>query len=206
VVEDWMLIAVRARFPKLAAALGDKLFPVMLSAFMARSRGTPLVLAACSRLPEYLGESPDYEVWYRDLAALDRGHITVMHAQNVPRLTRRELTGDCELRLIPAHSIVTLTTTADELWAALEDAAASCTRARVSRPRALDWPRTVLIWRYEGMAIRERTVDLDEASALRAAARGTSLVELSGGLDHARALDLVTQWIDAGVLRGDVGY
>jgi hypothetical protein len=200
---DWISVAVRARFPKLAAALGDDAFHAMLAAFMARERAAPVVLASHVRLPEYLAETPEYPVWYGELAALDRAHVGVMHAQNVPKLTRSELTSECELRLVPAHAIVQLTTTVDELWAVLDDAAARCVRPRVSRPRSLDWPRTVLIWRVDGMDIQERTVDLDEASALRAAARGTSLVELSAGLDHARALDVVLQWVDSGVLRAD---
>jgi len=197
-----MTIAVRARFPKLAAALGDQLFRMVLESFMAAERDPRRLLTA---VPEYLAETPDYPVWYGELAMLDRAHVSVMQAPSVPKLTRRELSNECELRLVPAHSIVQLTTTADELWAKLDDAAAACTRARASRPRALDWPRTVLIWRVEGLEIRDRAVDIDEAAALRAAARGTSLVELAAGIGgsspHARALDLVLQWIDGGVLR-----
>ena len=62
----------------------------------------------------------------------------------------------------------------------------------------------MLIWRKEGYEIAERTVDPDEAAALRAAVRGTSLIELASGLGghnpHARALDVVLRWIDDGVL------
>jgi len=196
-----MAIAVRARFPKLAAALGDQLFRMMLASFMAEERDPRRVLTA---MPEYLVETPEYPVWYGELAMLDRAHVTVMQARSATKLTRRDLTQERELKLVPAHAIVQLTTTVDELWGTLDDAAASCTRARASRPRSLDWPRTVLIWRYEGMEIRDRTVDLDEAAALRAAARGTSLVELAAGIGganpHARALDMVLGWIDSGAL------
>jgi hypothetical protein len=71
-------------------------------------------------------------------------------------------------------------------------------------PRELDWPRTVLVWRVDGLIVRDRTVHPDEAAALRAAARGTTLVELygffGGPSPHARALDSVIDWVDAGVL------
>ena len=204
---EWISVAVRARFPKLAAALGDDLFRMMLSSFMANEPDAQASLAASTQLPEYLATTPEFPVWYGELALLDRAHVNVMQAPNVPRLTRKDLTNERELRLVPAHAMVQLTTTVDELWNKLDDAAATCTRARAQRPQSLDWPRTVLIWRLDGMDIRDRTTDFDETSALKAAARGTSLVELAAGLagknPHARAVDLVLGWIDGGVLRGD---
>jgi len=110
---------------------------------------------------------------------------------------RRDLTAERELKLVPAHALVQLTTTADELWTKLDDAAAQCTRAHAAKPRALDWPRCVLMWRTHGIDVRDRAIDFDEVSALRAAMRGTSLVELAVGIGgHARALDIVLRWLD----------
>lgn len=203
----WLQVAIRARFPKLAAALGDRGFATMLAAFMDSAPESQRSLSATdAALPRYLAESCGYPVWYAELAALDRAHIHVLHAPRVDVLSRRALCNECDLKLIPAHAIVSLTTTVDELWSTLDDAAAEHTRARASWPRALDWPRTVLIWRKEGASLAERTLDPDEAAALRAAVRGTSLVELAAGLGgvnpHARALDVVLRWIDDGVLVG----
>jgi hypothetical protein len=122
-----------------------------------------------------------------------------MQARAVPSLTRGQLTQERELRLVPAHALVQLTTTADELWYALDEAAASHRRARVPKPQCLDWPRTVLVWRRHG-EIHLRTVDPDEAAALSATVYGTRLCELAEVSSHARALDLVVRWIDDGVL------
>jgi hypothetical protein len=207
---DWLQVAIRARFPKLAAALGDRAFEAMLGGFMTHKPAAQRSLStADAELPRYLTESCGYPVWYAELAALDRAHCRALHAPAVTVLSRRTLTSDTELKLIPAHALVSLTTTVDELWCALDDAAEFQTRARAKPPRALDWPRTVLIWRKEGSQLAERTVDPDESAALHAAVRGTSLAELAAGLGgynpHARALDVVLRWIDDGVLVGRGG-
>lgn len=198
---NWLEIAVRARFPKLVAALGDCLFESLLAGFTARDPAARSSLAEMhERLPDYLTQCARYPVWYGELAALDRAHVRVLNARVAPPLARSQLTPDRELRVTAAHAVVSLTTTADDLWNELDDAAALCVRSRVRKPRALDWPRVVLVWRRARGDIERRTIDPDEAAALEAATRGTSLVELSAGLSHARALDLVLRWIDDGVL------
>jgi hypothetical protein len=197
---DWLAVAVRARFPKLVAALGDGLFETMLASFRDREPTARSSLAEMhERLPDFLAKGT-YPVWYSELAALDRAHVRVLNARVTQTMSRSQLTAERELRITPAHAMVQLTTTADDLWSELDDAAASCQRARVRKPRSLDWPRTVLVWRRIRGDIERRTIDPDEASALKAATRGTSLVELSAGLPHARALDVVVRWIDDGVL------
>src|SRR3954470_8156745 len=130
--DDWLTIAVRARFPKLVAALGDGLFMTLLAGFKAREPSARKSLQAThERLPEYLATCAVYPVWYGELAALDRAHVRVLGARQVPTLTRSQLTTERTIQLVPAHGLVQLTTTADELWCALDDAAASCRRARV---------------------------------------------------------------------------
>ena len=177
----------------------------MLGAYMTRWPEAQRTLSTTDMaLPRYLAESCDYPLWYSELAFLDRAHVHVLHAPRVDVMSRRALGHDSELRLIPAHALVDLTTTVDELWAALDRAAADPTRAHAKWPREVDWPRTVLIWRREGCELGERTVDPDETTALRSAVRGTSLCELAVGIGgaqpHARALDIVLRWIDDGVL------
>lgn len=200
-----MTSAVRARFPKLAAVMGDQLFETMLHAFMRAEPAAKKSLTwSNTKLPDFLASVAQYPVWYAELAVLDRAHVQVLQSPIVPTLMRRDLTAEREIRLVPAHALVELTTTADELWTKLDDAAEQCTRARVAKPRALDWPRSVLIWRTEGIEIHDRAIDFDEAAALRAAIRGTSLVELAAGIGganpHARALDIVLRWLDAKLL------
>jgi hypothetical protein len=196
---EWLVGAVRARFPKLATVLGDRGFDSMLADYLLNEPpARRSVRESGARLADYLARVPVYPVWYAELARLDRAHGDVLHAPALVPMSRSELTLDRELRLVPAHAIVELTTDADELWHALDRG------QRVSSARDLDWPRQVLVWRTTGMSVRDRALDPDEAAALRAAVRGTSVVELAAGFacenPQARVLDLVLRWIDAGVL------
>jgi hypothetical protein len=196
---DWIAGAVRVRFPKLAAALGDRAFDVMLGAYVKRvAAGEPITSEVGAQLASFLSDAPHYPVWYAELAALDRAHVDVLQAPDAIALPRVELAPDRALRLIDAHALVELTTAVDELWTALDAGLPPAS------PRELDYPRTVLVWRPSGITVRERTVEPDEALALRAVARGTTLGALArtfcGENPSARALDVVLRWIDAGVL------
>jgi hypothetical protein len=195
---QWLGAAIRSNFPKLAAALGVTAFDRLLDAFMADDpQARSSIGAIDARLPGYLLES-DHPTWCAELAALDRAHTTVHAAHAALLLDRWALGLEHELRLIPAHTFVQITTSVDEVWNALHAGHAFTT------PRELSWPRTVLVWRRHGVGIQQRTVDADETAALRAAARGTSFIELASGLGgrnpHARALDVVLRWIDDGVV------
>ena len=203
---EWIAAAVRSRFPKLAIALGEELFEAMLASYFAREPAARTsVRESGERLAGFLASIPGYPKWYAELAALDRAHVAVVHAPATIPLTRREVTYERPLRLIPAAALVELTTAADEMWAGRDaPRLASGSGTWIRGPRELDWPRTVLVWRTEGLSVRDRTVQPDEAAALRAASRGTTLTELynyfGGPSPHARALDIVLTWVDAGTL------
>ena len=196
---EWFTGAVRARFPKLVTALGESGFDIMLGAYLSRDpeQGGSMHDAGV-RIADFLSGSPDYPVWYGELAALDRAHVDVRHAPATLPLAREALMPDLEVRLVAAHALVELTTAVDELWTALDAGQPPV------RPRELDFARTVLVWRSTGFPVCGRTVDPDEASGLRAAARGTSLNELAeiftGDNPSARALDVLLRWVDSGVL------
>src|SRR5690348_15092070 len=93
---DWISVAVRAQLPKLAAALGENAFELLLGAFLAqepvpaRERANESWRAPTRetgiRLAEFLSASSDYPVWYAELAALDRAHIEVLQAPAAPTL------------------------------------------------------------------------------------------------------------------------
>jgi hypothetical protein len=196
---EWFTGAVRARFPKLVAALGESGFDIMLGAYLARDPEQDRSMHdAGARITAFLSGSPDYPVWYAELATLDRAHVDVLHAPAALALTREALMPDREFRLVAAHALVDLTTAVDELWAALDAGRAP------ERPGELDFPRTVLVWRSAGLTVCDRTVEADEAAGLRAAARGTTLGELTGIFagenPSARALDVLLRWTEAGVL------
>jgi len=196
---EWLIDAVRARFPKLATALGDSVFDTMLDDYLLREPpARRSVRESGARLADYLAREPQYPVWYSELARLDRAHVDVLHAPARATLRRCDLSLERELTLVPACSLVELTTQADELWHAIDRG------ERPRRPHDLDWPRCVLVWRTA--TVQDRVLDLDEAAALRAAVRGTSVVELAAGFrgdnPRARVLDLVLRWIDAGLILG----
>jgi hypothetical protein len=195
---EWITDAVRARFPKVAAALGDSAFELMMGAYLEKRPREAESLRESTGLADFLSGSPDYPVWYGELAELDRAHVDVLHVPAGLRLTREALTPELELNLIPAHKLVELTTTADELWHALDAGAPPV------RPRSLDYPRSVLVWRASGLAVCDRTLDADEARALHAVTRGATLMQLTnmfaGENPAARALDVVLRWIESGVI------
>ena len=187
---EWLTGAVRASFPRLAAALGDAAFDALCASYFERARDNG------AKLADFLAGSAQYPTWYGELAALERARGDVLHAPAAMPMLRRELTCYRTLRLVPATALVPLTTEADLVF-----------RGAYRVPRDLDYPRTVLVWRIAGVDVCDRTVDPDEALGLRAAQRGTSLNDLATSFafrtanPYARALDLVIRWLDAGVLQ-----
>ena len=196
---------MRARFPRLGAALGPQ-FDAMLATYFEREPDVRTsVRESGARLVGFLSASSDYPAWYGELAALDRAHLDVLHEQPATAVLRRsEVTMDRTLRLTPAHTLVEVASATDELWAALDSRPAaepSWNRA----PRALVAPHVVVVWSSDGSTVRHRTAALDEAGALRAARRETTLRELAmmfsdAPSPHARAVDVVLEWIDADLL------
>jgi len=196
---DWLAAAVRPHYPKLALALGADLFEALMGVYIAR--GPNESRASRERggeLVEFLAGGSDYPAWYGELAKLDRAYAEVWQAPPVARLSRNELSTDRPLQLVPASTLLQLTTTVDEAWSALGRGEPP------TQPRTLDWPRTVLVWRDERPTVYAYAAGLTEGAALRTVKRGTSLTELSGyftGDDaFSRALDMVLRWADAGVL------
>ena len=44
------------------------------------------------RLTDYIAQTPDYPLWWSELAALDRAHSEVLHAPGGVPLLRRDVT------------------------------------------------------------------------------------------------------------------
>jgi len=99
------------------------------------------------------------------------------------------------LGLVPASALVELATNADELWDAIE--------AERAPPAPAAAPRAVLVWRRE-LTVIHRTLEPDEAGALRRVRGGASFGEVCEALAEtgaadvvARALELLLRWLDA---------
>jgi hypothetical protein len=187
---------LQARVPTLAVALGRDAFTGMAAAYEARYPNDPW------QLPGYLAASLRYPLWYAEVAAIDRARAEVKAAPRARRMSRAHVAGTRDLgtlriALVPAHAMVSLTTSADELWAAIDAG-----HPVLDAPDELDWPRTVLVWRASDR-LSTRTVAHDEIAALHAATKGAALDELAATFaSFARALDVMLRWIEDGVIAG----
>ena len=195
--------AIQASYPRLAALIGSE-FSAIVSGYLEKFPSARLSGGATGlRLPEYLADSV-YPTWCAELAQLERAYLEVTEAPlEMPMRKESLATLDPEepIRLAPAHRMIAVTTSIDELWRAL------ITSDPPRRPRALDWPRVILVWRSRG-ALKHRMVDVDEVGPLRAVANGALLAQLCMMFPRAqnpcaRAVDLVLRWIDEGVVASD---
>ncbi len=201
--------AVRAGYPKLVEAIGDDAWNGIITAYLNAYPSLRLGRGAGAKLPEQLVNSDQHPAWYGELALLDRAHFELAARPETEPLSRDALRHPAlTLVLIPAHALIDLVTTADQLWNALDVGGVR------ARPHRLDWPHTVLVWRSR-TAIRHRAVDADEAAGLRLAAQGADVGALCDTISAvrtsspaharranpaARALDMILRWIDDGLL------
>src|SRR5262245_29249817 len=96
---DWLNTAIRARFPKLAAVLGDRGWEVLLASYMAHAPHSQSLSVADTALPRFLTESTSYPGWCAELAAVDLAHAHVAQAPRVDVLSRRTLRYESALKL-----------------------------------------------------------------------------------------------------------
>lgn len=146
-----------------------------------------------------------------DLARLERARTEVFDGPDATPLSRDDLASmgpedfpSLPLRLVPSSRVVTLETTADDVWDAIE-----------SRDENDDGPngppsaderyaeRVVLVWRRE-LKVIHRTLDADEARIVSTMIAGTTFGAACELLDEAtaaeRAIELLVRWLDAQIL------
>jgi len=182
-----------ADYPKLQAWLGAEAFAALVGPYLrAHPTRHPSLREAGVHLPAFLDGAP------ADLARLERARTEVFDGPDAAPLAREAIAAlapdafpALSLRLVPASAVVELATTADEVWSAVEDGAA----APAVRPE----PRTVLVWRRD-LAVVHRTLDADEAPAIRRIAAGACFADVCEQLAPERALALLVRWLDAAIL------
>lgn len=192
-------------FPKLRALLGDERFDELVVPYLrAHPPRHPSLREAGARLAEFLAASGD--ALAADLARLERARIEAFDGADAAPLTRDELASvdpaafpSLALRLVPTAMLVDLATNADDVWDAIED-------GRDPPPRA-DAARTVAVWRRD-ITVIHRTLEPDEAAALRVLAGGASFADICEVLAATatgdvveRALELLLRWLDAELVR-----
>lgn len=186
-------------YPKLEAVRGS-LRELTAAYLRAYPPGHPSLREAGLHVARFLADrgEPAHLV---ELARLERARVEVFDGADAPPLGRADVEAlgpedfpGFRLALVPAHRLVELATSADDLWDAVE--------AERELPPPVDRRGTVLVWRRD-VTVIHRTLEPDEARVMGALAAGTSFAdacELLGGSPE-RALELLVRWLDAGILR-----
>ena len=187
-------------FPKLRVLLGAESFDALVLPYLrAHPTCDPSLREAGAQLAGFLDEPRAAE-----LARLERARIEAFDGADATPLSREDVAAHppeefpaLRLALVPTAAVLELATNADDVWDAIE--------GDRPVPASEPVPRTVLVWRRE-ITVIHRTLEPDEAIALRRVAGGASfgeICELLAGNANAvdRALALLLRWLDAQVLR-----
>jgi hypothetical protein len=200
----WRLVdALREDYPKLATLLGDEAFYALAEGYVREnpSRHHDLGqlgrhLAAFLRARADGGRSP-----LTDLAALEWARSEVFFEAEVPPARQEALAGlapdeflSVRLRLVPALRVLVVEHDAIGLWRSLEHGEAA--------PPPAPGVQTIAVWR-QGFEVFHTALDLDEATALEAAASGDPLSRICAafaGQERAAsaAFAAIVGWFDEG--------
>lgn len=211
--------ALAEDFPKLRAHLGAEAFDALVVPYLrAHPTRDPSLREAGQHLARFLDEQGRSEA--ADLARLERARTEVFDGEDAAPMSRDDAAAlapeefpHLPLRLVPASALVELSTGADELWDAIE--------AGRPAPAAAAGPRAVLVWRRD-LVVIHRTLDPDEAAALRRVRAGARFEDVRAGARFEdvcealagagpdpgpgpaevaeRALALLLRWLDAAAL------
>jgi len=210
--------ALAADFPKLRALLGAEAWDALVLPYLrAYPTRHPSLREAGAELATFFADRG--EAGHADLARLERARTVVFDGPDgAGPLSRDQVIArppealpELALRLVPASALVELSTAADLVWDALEDGRPP--------PAAAPGPRTVLVWRRD-LTVIHRTLEPDEAAALRCVQRGASFAEVCEALGEvlgpavglplglplapedaaARAAELLLRWLDAAAI------
>lgn len=188
-------------YPKLAALAGEAALRAWTAPYLRAHPPASFTLREVgAHLPRWLAATEPARPEYADIARIERARTEVFDGPDAPPLSRDDLAAmdpvefpSLRLQRVPASRIVTLTTTADDVWDALE--------AEQPAPEIAAATRTVLVWRRD-LSVIHRTLEDDEARIV--ASMGTTFGAACELLDEAtaaeRAIELLVRWLDAGIL------
>jgi hypothetical protein len=195
-------------YPKLRSLLGDAAFrPLVRDYLRAHPPSDPSLREAGALLSRFLFHTAPKHLLHIDLARLERARIEAFDGPDADVLTRDGVAAlppdqfpSLRLALVPTAKLLLLTSNADDVWDALEDAR--------EPPAAVETTRTVLVWRRD-VTVIHRTLEEDEASALQQTSSYSHGLEFAGVCKAfamqadpaARAVELLLRWLDAGILR-----
>jgi hypothetical protein len=200
----WRLVdALRDDYPKLAALLGDEGFYALAEAYVREHPSRHPDLGQLGRhLAAFLREHTDGgRPDLADLAALEWARSEVFFEAEVPPARQGALAGlapdeflEVGLRLVPALRVVVVEHDAAGLWRALEQGEAT--------PPPVPGIQAIAVWR-QGFEVFHTALDLDEATALEAAASRDPLSRICAafaGREQAAttAFAAIVGWFDEG--------
>jgi hypothetical protein len=200
----WRLVdALREDYPKLATLLGDAAFYALAEGYVREHPSRHPDLGQLGRhLPGYLREHPDRaRLDLGDLAALEWARSEVFFEAEVLPVRQEALAGlapdefvEVRLRLVPALRVVVVEHDAAGLWRALEHGEPA--------PPPAPGIQAIVVWR-EGFEVFHTALDLEEATALAAAASGDPLARVCAafaGQERAAsaAFAAIVGWFDEG--------
>ena len=192
--------ALRADFPKLAAALGDEAFYALAEEYLRAHPSTHHDLGELGRdLPAFLVEHPDLSrPDLADLAVLEWARCEVFEARDVPiagmEVLRSAPPAELpwqRLPLVPALRVLMLRHDPLPLWKAIEDA--------TDLPPPRPGPAYVAVWRKQ-LVVHHAALAPAEAEAVRLAQLGATLAEVcdafAGTKNAAQAaFDAIGSWL-----------
>lgn len=200
----WRLAdALLEDYPKLAALLGDERFLALAEAYAREHPSDQPDLGQFGRhLPAFLRRFPASErADLADLAELEWARSEVFFEAPATPLTRDVLLAlgpdaflDARLGLVPALRLLVLDHDVATLWRRLEDA------EQADAP--IPAPTAVVVWR-EGFEVFHGRIELDEATALRAARAGDPLERICAAFGQREdpataAFAALASWFDQG--------
>ncbi|MBI2393222.1 MAG: putative DNA-binding domain-containing protein [Deltaproteobacteria bacterium] len=199
---DRLVDALSEDYPKVRVVLGDEAFVAAAERYLhAYPPHHPSIRFAGDRFPAFLaGDDP--RPWLPELARLELARLDVFDAADDTPLRLDDVRAmdptafaQRVLRWVRAHAIVEVAWSIDETWRAIEEAEA--TRAFDFVPPAPE-PRTILVFR-QGVVVRHRALDREEARALVAACGGIAFGDLCEALarEHSadEARELAFEWM-----------
>lgn len=199
-------------FPKLSAALGEVEFHNLMVRYLSAAPSLHPSVAKLGRpLCDYLAAHGDPErPWLADLAALewararvfDRADAEPLTLETLRRLPPEQFAGRT-LRLVPAHELVKVAFSIDELWSALDRS-----HGEDSVPPPVLAPRDLLVWREGHDAVYHRPLDLLERECLVLLASGASfgqicdavIAHLGEETATEQAFSLLQRWLSEQLL------
>ena len=209
-----LIEALKDNFPVLFLAVGDQLFDQMATSYIEQRPSTHRSIRWFGHdLRAFLDQNPDLlpHPAIADLASMDWALRGAFDAADAECLATQDLAAivpekwpQMKFDLHPSVTLLDLNWRVGPIWHELNENAEAVTE------QPDEFVHTVLIWR-QGLECKWRSMEVSDAQALHAVARGQSFAEICDGLAESStnqadadpthlAVILLSQWVAEGLL------